>query len=47
MPPLIAMSHDDIIRRFINRGNCILIRTEGLLFPFVVQNGFIIKVIYY
>ncbi len=33
-----------MIRRYIDRGNCVLIRTGDLLFPYLTKQGFIIKV---
>ena len=44
MPEQIALSHDDMIRRYVDRGACVLLRTGDLLFPYLTKQGYIIKV---
>ncbi len=37
MPDEIAFSHDDMIRRYLEKGNCVLLRTGNLLFPYLTK----------
>lgn len=44
MPAVISQFHDEMVNRFLLRGNCILLRSKDLLFPFLTKKGFAIKV---